>query len=1537
MSRRDQLFESVTTEGALLPSDFLNRLAQRDREIQGLTPDAYHLGSGEKLNEAISRSWNRVLGVWKSFSPAMQALPASDAGTTLTREKWLLPLFQELGYGRLQTAKPFEFEGRRYSISHGWQHAPMHLVSFRAELDARSENIVGARTTSPHSMVQEFLNRSTPHVWAIVSNGLRLRLLRDNVSLTRQAFVEFDLQSMMQGELYADFALLWLLLHQSRVEGERAELCWLERWTQEARQRGARALDQLRDGVEEAITALGSGFLAHPANIALRDKLTAGTLSKQDYFRQLLRVVYRFLFLFAAEDRELLHRPAEDYASEQEKKAAAKAKETYRLHYSVNRLRRIANRLGGTQHADLWHNVRLLFTWLGSNTGCPALGLPALGSFLWSARATPDLDDCLMANRDLLAAIRALAFTEQNKVRRPIDYKNIGTEELGSVYESLLEQHPDVHIPTAKFVLGTHAGNERKTTGSHYTPPPLVNCLLDSALEPVLQERERDFTKLGFKSAEEAILSLKVCDKAVGSGHFLIGAAHRIAKRLAAVRTGDGEPAPAAVRHALRDVIGRCLYGVDINPMAVELCKFALWLEALEPGKPLSFLDHHIRCGNSLLGATPELIKGGIPDAAYDPIEGDSKEACSALKNRNKRENPKLGEWFIADEAVIRDKLFKAAAAINEIGDDQLEEIERKEAAFRDAQTNYDFQKAWDLADLWCAAFVIKKQFTGGASVPTSRESTTLDAQPLATQGGLFGGTEELPKAKDRKAKAASRADSEDAIGITTQHLRDFVAGGSLPDGLLAEAKRLAGQYQFFHWHLAFPEVFKVPPAGQKQENELCGWNGGFDVILGNPPWDKINFRLEEHFAISRPDIALAKNQSIRKELLKSLNSESPSLYAAYLDAKRTQDGISNFFRFSGAFPLTGVSRINLYSVFAELACRNTAPGGKMGMVIASGIVTDDNNKELFEQLMVTRRLESVIDFENRDGIFPAVDSRYKFCLITVAGSTGSTTLGKFLFYLTGVEQIKEKERQFSITPQELALINPQTKTCPVFRTARDAELTKGIYGRIKPWCAYEQSPTWPGVPKTPFNLSNDAHLLLQQTAAENTSHGNAIPAGAPESLRLYEAKMMHQFNHRFATFEGTSEDAIRNCAHEMLASPFRFALPRYWIRKRDVQARFSGHWFFCYREISNSTNERTAIATVLPEVGCSYTLVVIEKLTAVAAAILCCNMNSFAYDYVARQKTAGVHLNQWIWKQLPQPAVDDVDDKLKPLGISFAGWLLPRVLELTYTAWDLEAFAQDCGWSGPPFRWDDERRFLLRCELDAAFFHLYGLNRDDSAYILDTFPIVKRKDEAKFGDYRTKLVILKIYDAMKSAMDSGQPYQTLLNPPPADPRCCHPPKAVVAKLELPTGARQPAPNPQVYLLQLTILLLHRNQGTLPLDRMLDACALVSLPDMLVEHAAIEFGDVAKRWRSRFRDKIQPELFLPMLRDLIDRNVIRLKREGNGTLVVLTDVSAVPKNAEVEFDAGLALGVVNAMAMPELEALPEIVPDEELEEFCKVG
>lgn len=1348
---RDQLFETITTEGALLPSDFLQRLAQRDPEIKGLTPDDYHLGGGEKINEAISRSWNRLIGVWKTFAAAAQTLQSTDLGTTLTREKWLLPLFQELGYGRLSTTKPFEFDDRKYTISHGWQATPIHLVSFRADLDERSEAIVGARRSTPHSMVQEFVNRSDAHLWAVVSNGYRLRLLRDNSSLTRQAYIDFDLQSMMQGEVYADFALLWLLLHQSRVEGERPELCWLEKWTQEARQQGERFLEHMRVGVEDAIETFGQGFLAHPANANLRQLLRDGQLPTLEYYKQLLRVVYRFIFLFIAEDRDLLHVPLKDDAPKKEREAATKAKEAYFRHYSLTRLRRMAQRVGGTQHSDLWQIVRLIVTSLGSKDGCPALGLPALGSFLWSPSATPALNDCQVSNRYLLQAIRSLSITKQGRFRRPVDYKNIGSAEFGSVYESLLEQHPKINLDAAKFGLDTHAGNERKTTGSHFTPPPLVNCLLDSALEPVLREREQNFAALGFKSAEEAILSIKVCDKAVGSGHFLIGAGHRIAKRLASIRTGEAEPPPAALRKALRDVIGRCLYGVDINPMAVELCKFALWLEALEPGKPLSFLDHHIQCGNSLLGATPTLIAQGIPDAAFEPIEGDDKKYCSQFKKANREE--------AKGQMMLTAGLFKpwehlgnlatGIAQLTSLPDDRLEDVQAKEQKYAELvhSTGYEFGR--QLADAWCAAFVWKKC-------------------PPAAGGFDYPITTEVIQRLERNPHDA-------------------------PKWMRDEIKRLAGQYQFFHWHLAFPDVFQVPPAGQKLENEICGWNGGFDVILGNPPWEKIKLQEQEWFAELRPDISNAPNAAARKRLVEALREEDPSLYRRYLDAVRQSEGEGHLFRDTGLYPLCGRGDINLFAVFAECMKRHIALHGICGCVLPTGIATDDTTKVFFDQLVVSASLVSLYDFSNKESLFPAVKRHQQFCLITFKGRERVAVPSiSFAFFLTNTDQLREPGREFTLTSEDINLLNPNTRTTPLFRTANDAELAKRIY-RCVPVLVRDGPPEdnpWGVEFMRMFDMTNDSPHFRTRQQLEDTGYAYSNGSLHKENetyVPLFDAKMAQQFNHRAANL-GLSGHQFRKISKEEttlleLVQPTFLPEPLYWIDDRLVNGRlgkWNRKWLLGFKDVTGTTSTALGVFAVIPRqgVGNAFPLA-LATADAPSHAMLLANLNSLTTEYILRLKCNGLHLNYFYLKQLPvlppttyaQPCV------WSGQGQTLESWLLPRVLELTYTAWDLEPFAQDCGWGGPPFRWDEARRLLLRCELDAAFFHLYAINRDDTEGILDSFSILKRRDEERFGDYRTKLVILNIHDSMRTATVNRTDYQTVLDPPPADPSCCHPPR----------------------------------------------------------------------------------------------------------------------------------------------------------------
>lgn len=784
MARNKDQFQTIRSQGVMLPPDVLQRVALL--ELDGLKPDDFHLPPSIRLNEAISQSWSRVLAFWKSFSEAKERISEADnTGSLITRERWLLPLFQELGYGRLTAKKAPEIDGNLYPIERFWQDVPIHLVGCKLSMDKRAKGVRGAATASPHSLVQEFLNRSDDHLWAFVSNGLQLRILRDNLTLSRQSFVEFNLEAMMDGEVYADFALLWVLCHQSRLEAEKPEDYWLEKWSKVAQEQGTRILSDLRDGVTRSIEALGTGFVSHRKNDHLRQKLENGDLSTQDYYRQLLRIIYRLLFLFVSEDRELLH------TSESDEQACV----LYDNNYSTRHLRDLAANFRGSKHADLWHVFSLISASLAHPKGCPELGLPGLGSFLWAYDSTPDLlgpaqsetdTPVLIRNKNLLDAIRSLAYVERDRSLRVVDYRSLGSEELGSVYESLLELVPDIDLQAKTFTLRTTAGNERKTTGSYYTPDSLVQCLLDSALDPVIENRLMKATTKAKSEGcsiqdahEEALLNITVCDPAVGSGHFLIAAAHRLAARLAKIRSGEFESVPEEYQHALRDVIRRCLYGVDINPMAAELCKVSLWIESLDVGKPLSFLDHHIKVGNALLGTTPALMAEGIPTEAFKALEGDNKKVVSYYKKRNKEEHTALkkgqqqllqSEYREKSTAHLED-FSEAIATINAEDPNSVSDVMEQANRYSVAVSSSNYTNARLLADAWCAAFVWRKHDTD---------------KP--------GAIPDCPGRWDAITETIYREIESNPESVSPK-IKD-------------EIKRLAKEYQFFHWHLEFPEVF---------------------------------------------------------------------------------------------------------------------------------------------------------------------------------------------------------------------------------------------------------------------------------------------------------------------------------------------------------------------------------------------------------------------------------------------------------------------------------------------------------------------------------------------------------------------------------------------------------------------------------------------------------------------------------------------------------------------------------------------------------
>jgi hypothetical protein len=1391
-------FPSIRLEGAILTADLLDAIAREDKHSQKAAD--FGLDQSVKVKDEIASTWASAKALWTGYQAKIANLHEGQTGVSETRNLFIIPLLALLGY-QPEKADAEIVNGKSYAISHrdiSRDGFPLHIMGWHDSLEKKRES--GGPRISSHALVQEYLNL-TEHTYGIITNGRQLRLLRDSSRLIKLSFLEFDLNRIFEEDLYADFAILFRLIHATRMPANRANASGsvIEKYHQESVDSGSRIRDGLAAAVAFSMQTVANGLLTHPANANLVDQLKKEPGRTVELHQNLLRWVYRTLFVLVIEERVLHHAPT----------ATLRQRQLYRDYYSLQRLRRLADRpqLADRRAHDLWRAMhQTLRLYEDGGKGLP-LGIAALGSFLFREEGLQQLFQYQLDNRSLLQALNRLStFTHPDtNVRMRVNYGALDVEEFGSVYESLLELRPRI-IPEGEklsFSYAQLAGNERKTTGSYYTPDSLVQCLLDSALDPVVDERLAGKTG---KEAEQALLAIKVCDLAVGSGHFLIGAAHRLAQRLADIRAGEEALSPDVQRHALRDVVSHCLYGVDINPLSVELCKVSLWMLAMEPGKPLGFLDHHIRCGNSLLGTTPELVAEGLPDDAFNVIEGDDKQACAELKKRNKGERKGLGVLFAKEDAANREKLQKAVSAIDAIGDDSPEAIRRKEAAFKNTQQNYDFQKARDLADLWCAAFVIKKHFPatadsfspiGGEGPDEGAKSATasLDSQPLVTQGGLFGGTEELPKTKGKKAEVPSRAGSENPIGITTQHLRDFVEGGELPDGLLAEAKRLAEQYQFFHYHLAFPEVFA---------------QGGFDVSLGNPPWERFRMEHEEFFAATHPGIANA-SVSKREMLIDQLRIEDPQLAAEWFAHCREVEGASLFVRCSGRYPLSGRSKFNTAGLFTEGGLAIVGRMGRCGLVIPTGVATDEAAKDLFDHVLRFGILCALFDFINTKGIFAAVHAQYRFSLLTLGRRSDKSTNFTMAFLLTAPEELLDKTRTFQATASEIQEMNPNTGTCPSISNSRDFYIIKAIHSkhpvliRDKP----ETNP-WGAVPTFMFQATDEEGVFRKLSDIELLP-SDSYPCGCSKEDKdapytaLYEAKLLHQFDHRFATFEGQTkvdceEGQARPLTETDRQNPLNFAITRFWIpaemfRRKMTIRRAQGKWFITYREVTNATNERTIIAAITPFVAASRMSPQIYLThTAAASASFLGVLNSFVFDFAARCKLTSPGIRNFFLKQLPVPTPAKFGEIF--VGTRLEDWVALRVLELTFTAWDLEAFAQDCGWSGPPFRWEEERRFLLRCELDAAFFHLYlgpesewrqqpealtkafPTPRHAVDYILDTFPIVKRKDEAKFnGDYRTKRTILEIYDALAEAITTGQPYHTRLDPPPADPRCCHPQK----------------------------------------------------------------------------------------------------------------------------------------------------------------
>ena len=1310
-------------EGNLFLSNQLDKVFV-GQNLRQKTED-YLWTPGLFMKEECSRAFRIGKASWDAF---VQSLSRNDLSEEDRLARTKLFANNLLGNALNYLMIPVEcinYTDRQYPVSfviqcdckgkEGFETAtlPVSVVAAPIALDTAVKELAvigsGNSKKSAFTLAQELLNVSPEYRWGMAFNGLTLRLLRDSMSLTRPSFLEFNLQEIFANADYAQFMHLWMALHASRAVLKNGNTAWDE-WIKQGEEAGQPAREALSSSIMTALEDLGNGFLAEPSNVALREALANGTLTAKQYTHELLRLMYRFLFVFCLEERELLH-TCEDTEANQI------ARQRYSQGYSFHRFREMScKKRFYSQFTDAWESVCIVFD--GLENGQTLLALPALGG-LFKKSQCPHLSEAKIANKDFFKAMYAMRWAVIEKVLAPIDYRNMGTEELGSIYESLLELVPfvDVNRRSFGFMSDMGAANERKKTGSYYTPDAFVGQLIQSALDPVIEKRLNEQSE----NPEEALLSLSVIDPSCGSGHFLLAAARRIAERLALVRSADGIVTPGNYRIALRDVIQHCIYGVDLNPLAVELARMALWLEGYAEGKPLSFLDHHLKVGNSLIGVFDlSTLKSGISKEAYVPSGSDEKVVCTALGKRNKAERDALektlGSSLLTGDMFLTDQNKNLLKQIETTSSQNLADVASKEALYNqylDTVSNHSIKRA---CDLFIGAYLCEKTQKTATLVPTS---------------AILG-------------KALI-----DPTLLTDADVKS-----------IEFASKVCERSNVFHWPLEFPHIFA---------------QGGFDCVLSNPPWEKAKVEDKKWFAKRQPVIEKASTAAIRKQMIDALQqgqfstqylnlpySEERSntdkeLFNHYMAAIKNATAGSILGHLSeedgGRFPLTGRGDTNLAAYFSELALNLRKADGTVGIVVPVGIITDDATKA-YSQHILSGLTKSLYHFNNTEKLFP-IDARYSFVLITLCESDTMDCV----FYATRLEHLEDPERHVAFQKGDMELFNPNTRTCVLLRSKRDLELCRKIYSKA-PFFVRENDANgnpWGVRFMSMFHMSNDSNLF-------HTEYRDGL-------VPLYEGKLFHQFDARWASYKGKHSSKGEPISEDCDLSEkqnFSFEItPRYWLQKGIVQEKFCDRntlktwwnqpWMLVFRNITSPTNERTMISSVLPShfaLGHSATVLCSQQSEALNACLLA-NLNSLVVDYIVRIKQSGMNLNMFTIKQLPilTPSACTEDDVV---------YIKSRVAKLTRNN---DAISKIWLTEYPTYQYQEPlERLRIRAELDAYFAHLYGLTRDDLCYILDpedvmgkdfpsvTFPGLKGKEQAAYGKYLTQQFVLDVYDELQKS-----------------------------------------------------------------------------------------------------------------------------------------------------------------------------------------
>ena len=1251
-------------------------------------------------------------------------------------------------------ANGFTEEWRRYAFG----LAVVESKRWRRPLDRQSDR--RGEETAPSTQMLRYLRRVDDLTtgalrWGILTNGARWRLYYQGARSVSEQFFELDLAALLDlpGHNEGLFALTahqrryWLTVfalvfrREGFVAGPTDPRTFHQRAIEDARfyeERVAANLSELVFG--QVFPGLARAIAAAAPEAPLADVREA-----------VLVLLYRLLFILYAEDRDLL--PVRD------------------TRYDDYALRKnVRGDIGQRKDQEDVFSARATRYWSALDDLCQAIahgdasiGVPPYNGGLFDQARTPLLGQIRLDDAVMATVIDTLSFEQTPDGRRYINYRDLGVQQLGSIYERLLEHDLVRERDEITIRLNRLA---RKGSGSYYTSDDLVALIIKETIEPLVRSRidaflarhaelatsplseDRRIGRLKPLDPAEKLLDLKVCDPAMGSGHFLVNLVDYLADRVItmvaeAEAAVDGYLSPLIGRidnirttimakaeasgwtidedqlddrHIVRRmVLKRCVYGIDKNPMAVELAKVALWLHTFTVGAPLSFLDHHLRCGDSLFGSW---VRTGIETAAEQG-----------------------GSLFLAEPIT---RATRAAAPMQIL----------------EGLTDAEIAEAHRSADVFAEIEAMTTPLNTFLSLVQAFEWLNIrdrdDQKALFNYfSGTFGDPIEI---------ACGKID-------VVKETRD----GERFAELLGQARRLTTEEQFLNWQVAFPGVWSAW--------ELAGLHGGFDAVIGNPPWDRMKLQQVEWFAARRPEIAMATPAANRKRMIAGLETAGDPLAREFADASARAQTAARMARASGEYPLLSGGDVNLYSLFVERAMTLVKPDGMVGLLTPSGIASDKTASTFFKGVATEGRLRALYDFENRrtryeaQPFFPDVDSRFKFCAFMASPTPTKEIPAKCAFFLQDVSELDDPERCVPLTAEDFARVNPNTGTAPIFRTRRDAALTTAIYDRL-PVLVDRSSgdavKAWPVKYTRMFDMTNDSGLFRTREELEEQEGawpvgGNRFGSPSGDWVPLYVGRMIHQFDHRAASIEVNAEN-LHNAAlsgdirAEQKTDLAFVPIPQYWVPAREVSFPPGVDWTIAFRDIARATDARTMIAAAVPTVGLGNTVPAIFPENADIhqsnAALLLANLGATILDFVVRQKAQSTHLNWYIVEQLPVVPPDRYDSVR--FGPKTAGEIVrDAVLELTYTAHDMAPFARDLGCLDeagevkPPFRWDENRRLRLRAKLDAVFFHLYGVtDRDEVRYIYSTFPIVERQETAATGRYRSRDLCL----AWINALAAGHP-----------------------------------------------------------------------------------------------------------------------------------------------------------------------------------